>query len=174
MILDRRYQKTEEQILRLFFVYGDTITIERMAKMLGVSRSTIYRHHKSLKEMINFYTKKVMNECKGFCNENAKRFYADLLIYIIKNKETFLMFYKMRDWRAFLSILEMNESVLTENAGYKQRVKKVFNIYKYEVVAVMNAWGEKEFNRDDFDVVLNDVLFLTKNMKVRLGPLNFN
>lgn len=174
MTLDKRYQKTEEQMLRLFFIYGDTITIERMAKILGVSRSTIYRHHKSLKELIDYYTKKVVSECGELCEENVKRFYTDLLIYIIKNREVFLVFYKMRDSRAILKVLEMNENSLMEYAGYKRRVRKVFNIYKYEVMAVMNVWGEKGFSRDDFDVVLNDILFLTKNMKVRLGALEFN
>ncbi len=173
MTLDKRYQKTEEQMLRLFFIYGDTITIERMAKILRVSRSTIYRHHKSLKEMIEYYIKKTVDECGEFCNDDTRKLYTDLLIYIIKNREVFLVFYKMRDSRALFTVLEMNEDSLMEYAGYRQRVTKVFNIYKYEIIAVMDAWGENGFNRDDFDVVLNDVLFLTKNMKVRLGPLNY-
>jgi hypothetical protein len=80
----------------------------------------------------------------------------------------------MRDWRAILEVLKMNEDGLMKYAGYKQRVIKVFNIYRYEVLAVINEWGENGFSRDDFDVVLNDTLFLTKNMKVRLGPLSYN
>lgn len=174
MTLDKRYQKTEEQMLRLFFIYGDTITVERMAEIIGVSRSTIYRHHKSLKELIEYYIKKVVDECGEFCNDDTRKLCTDLLIYIIKNREVFLVFYKMRDSRALLAVLEMNENSLMEYAGYKQRVTKVFNIYKYEVLAVINIWGENGFSRDDFDVVLNDILFLTKNMKVRLGLLSYN
>ncbi len=167
---DKRFRENEMKILRLIFVYGDTITMERVAKLIGVERSTIYRHHKTLKEMTEYYVEKVVNECEK-CNEDVRKFYTDLLIYIIKDKEVFLVFYRMRDWRALLAILEMNEDGLMEYAGYRQRMAKAFNIYKYEILAVMDAWGEKSFSKDDFDVVLNDILFLTKNMKVRLGPL---
>ena len=59
-------------------------------------------------------------------------------------------------------------------AGFRKEHGKVFNIYCSEIVAIMKVWGENEFSKDDFDVVLNDVLFLTKNMKVRLGPLGHN
>ena len=171
MILDKRYQKTEEQILRLFFEYGDSITVESMAKIIGVNRSTIYRQHRTTRGIIDDYIQILMNKYKNGFDKNIRRYYFSLLVFIMKNKKIFLIFLKMRDRQLLLMILRMNKDNLMKYAGFKKEQKKVFNIYCDEIVAIMKTWGENEFSKDDFDVVLNDVLFLTKNMKVRLGPL---
>lgn len=174
MILDRRYQKTEEQILRLFFEYGDSITVERMARIIGVSRSTIYRHHRSTRGIIDDYIQILIKKYENKFDENIRRYFFSLLVFIMRNKKVFLIFLKMRDRQVILMILRMNKDNLMKYAGFKMEPGKVFSIYCNEIVAIIKSWGENEFSKEEFDVVLNDVLFLTKNMKVRLGPLGHN
>ena len=173
-MLDKRYQKTEEQILRLFFEYGDSITVENMARIIGVNRSTIYRHHKTTRGIIDDYTQILINKYENKFDKNIRRYYFSLLVFIMRHKKIFSVFLKMRDRRLLLMILRMNKDNLMKYAGFRKEHGKVFNIYCSEIVAIMKVWGENEFSKDDFDVVLNDVLFLTKNMKVRLGPLGHN
>ena len=74
MTLDKRYQKTEEQILRLFFEYGDSISVENMAKIIGVNRSTIYRHHRSMRKIIDDYIQVLINKYENRFDKNIRRY----------------------------------------------------------------------------------------------------
>ncbi len=175
MTKDKRYKEIEEKILQLFFEYGYNLTASIVAKELGVSRSTFYRHHKTVQDIIPDYVKMLTSdldmECQG-CNEECIQiFFERILIFIVRERELFLIFLKMKNREVLVLILLKNEKMILKYADFRVEAGKVYNIYIGEVVAVVTEWGENGFLCDEINVVLGDILYLTRTMKVRLGPL---
>lgn len=52
---DKRFKKTEEAILGAFFDKNGYITVMEIAKKVGVTRSTIYGHHRVMREIVKDY-----------------------------------------------------------------------------------------------------------------------
>ena len=59
---DKRFKKTEEAILRVFFETKECISVKSLAIKIGVARSTIYCHHKSIREILPDYEKYILKE----------------------------------------------------------------------------------------------------------------
>ena len=131
---DKRFKANEMKMLRLFFEYGDNITIERMAKIMGVKRSTIYRHHKTLRGIIDDYMELIVDDCNSFCGEDIRKFYFCIMVYIMQNKEIFLVFLKMHDREVLLIILMKNKENLLKSVGYKIDVEEYDLSTIYQVV----------------------------------------
>ena len=117
---DKRFRENERKLLRLFFEYGDSITIERMAKKIGVGRATIYRHHKTVRGIIDDYIEMFTDECESFRNVNIQKYYYNVLIFVLKNWEMFLIFLRFHDRQVLLVMLSKNK----DNLARKQKKKK--------------------------------------------------
>lgn len=172
---DKRFREVEEKILQLFFEYGYGLTAKMAAMKLGIARSTFYRHHKSVHDIMPDYARTILadvrTECKGCSEECVRSFFRGVLIMIVHQKVIFLIFLKMRNREVLVLILLKNQTMLLKYADFKVEAGKVFNIYIGEVIAIMAQWGESGFNYEEISLVLSDILYLTKTMKRRLGPL---
>lgn len=52
---NKSFRNTEDKILRLFFAKHMLISIKELAMKIGIARSTVYRHHRSLERIIPDY-----------------------------------------------------------------------------------------------------------------------
>jgi AcrR family transcriptional regulator len=172
---DKRFRENEDKVLRLFFEYGEKLTIGKIAKRLGVPRSTIYRHHPSVRAIVNDYVSMMKSKCNIRCRsdkeKDIKKFFRELLFFIVKNKKVFSLFLKVENKEALLTVLCKNKRALLLCVGFRFEADKAFNIYCKEVIEVIRMWGENDFDKQGIEVVLRDILYLTKTLKIRLGPL---
>ena len=178
MTQDKRFRETEEQILRLFFERNGNVTIGEMARAIGVSRATIYRHHHSIDEIVSDYSRTLLEKCKvkcdGFSEKQVRRFFLELLLFIVKNKLVFMMFFSVKNRNVLMGILVNNKEMILKSAGFTGRADKAFNIYCGEVLAVIQMWSEDGLSWEGMSTALEDILFLTKTLKTRLGVLSMH
>ena len=87
---DKRFRENEEKVLRLFFEYGEKLTMGRIARRLGVPRSTVYRHHPSVRAIVDDYVSMIKSKCNIMCKggkeKDVKKFFRELLFFIVRNK----------------------------------------------------------------------------------------
>lgn len=172
---DKRFRENEDKVLRLFFEYGEKLTMGRIARRLNVPRSTVYRHHPSVRAIVDDYVSMIKSKCnitiKSEKEKDIKKFFRELLFFILRNKRIFLLFLKAQNKEALLTVLYRNKNFLLLCVGFHFEADKAFNIYCKEVLEVIRMWGEKGFSKHSIETVLKDILYLTKTLKVRLGPL---
>ena len=88
----RRYRKTEETILRVFFDENQKgISMQKMAKKAGLGRSTMYTHHHAIREIIPDYERYMLVEFQTIerrkmrvKNTQLRSLYLDLLFHLSK------------------------------------------------------------------------------------------
>ena len=50
-------------------------------------------------------------------------------------------------------------------------VDKIYNVYQYEVLGVIEVWSKQKFATKQLDFVLSDILYLTNAARRNLLPL---
>ncbi len=163
----RRYKKTEEAILAVFFD-NPNCTMQKLARKAGIARSTFYTHHHSAREVLPDLEcnilEKYLAEIKRRLKMNdiyIKSLYLDTLIFISRNRQFFRMF----DNR------EMVRKMLFELRQKVREPEKIFRIYISEVTEVIFEWGERGFVEEEIEKVLADIMYLTITARERLAPL---
>ena len=87
---DRRYKKTEEKLLSVFFdVRYDTVG--QIAKRAGVTRSTIYTHHRSVMKILPDWEADILEEYRLFMR---RRDYLEMLVFVLNYQKYFEVFLK--------------------------------------------------------------------------------
>lgn len=171
-LADRRFQKTEDAILKAFFD-DPHITASQLARRTGVARSTIYNHHHSISEIIPNYENYIFMRYSRFINKtlakdkkpNIRTLYVQTFSFILQHKKIFTIFIKTENFKIFEKIVKKLRPSSID--GFE----KVLDIYTSEVAKILFRWGQKGFNKMHFENVLHDTLYLTETARERLVPM---
>lgn len=177
---DRRYRRTEDRILTVFFDENEKdCTMSKMARKARVGRSTIYTHHHAMREIIPDYEDYILAEYSAIArrrlktkNSSLRIIYLDMLIFVLRHKKIFKMFLKYGDRKILERMVGKLEGRLARYMRFPKRYKKIFRIYVNEIVGVIEEWGEKGFSEKEIEKLLNDVMYLTETAHDRLMPIN--
>lgn len=172
---NKQFRKTETEILRVFFERGGFVTMKEIAKTVGMARSTIYYHHRSAKEIVSDYENYILCEYSKLLKKTEgvklqKVFYRTL-IFIMINKNVFLVFLRVHDRRVFAEMVDRIRPIIAEYVKMNGDTEMVYEIYVNELIIVVKKWGEGGFSEDSVTDVLGDIMYLTNTLKIRLGPL---
>lgn len=172
---NRRFRKTEEEILRFFVEEGGNISVDEMAKKLGVARSTIYYHHKKLNDIVPDYEEYILEKYKvmisNLNNVDLNFLYFKILIFILQEKDIFKFLNDGNRREILIKFLSMIERNVMEDVKLPLKHRRILMIYNSEVSCLIENWEKEGFNEDKIDEVVLDIMYLTKTMIVRLGPL---
>ena len=69
---DRRFRRVEEAILKVVINEDYYIGVGEMAKKIGVARSTVYNHHRAVREIIPDYEKYLLSRYNRIINKILK------------------------------------------------------------------------------------------------------
>ncbi|MBQ3440925.1 TetR family transcriptional regulator [Candidatus Saccharibacteria bacterium] len=153
---DRRYKKTEEKILAVFFD-ARYDTMEQIAKQAGVTRSTIYTHHRSVMKILPDWEAYILEEYRVFLR---RRDYFEMLIFILNYQRYFEVFLKFSDREIIMKMIFMMWDV---------NEPKIFSrILASEIAEIIFVWGEKGFSKDEIGRVFGDIMCLAKTAEDRL------
>ena len=101
----------------------------------------------------------------------VKTIYHQMLIFILKNKNVFKMVVGRGGVRVLEKMIKKIEVIIMTEYALPKNCEKLLNIYRKEVVGVIERWIKSGFLEDEL-MVLSDIMYLTKTMRSRLGPLN--
>lgn len=178
---NKRFRKTEEAILRVFFEEDYYVQMGEMAEKAGVARSTIYSHHRAVREILPDYEKYVLRKYRRVVrrmmkngNVRLKRIYLSMLFFMIQEKRIFEMLIKNHR-RTLLEMMigEIKMKVISY-ARLPKNSEKIFRVYISEVVGLVEEWGREGFLEVEIEKLLSEIMYLTDTMRSRLAPLMDN
>lgn len=152
--------------------------MEKVAKKVGVARSTIYNHHRAVKEILPDYEKYVMRKYERMLRSLVKNnkvrlraIYFRLLIFILQEKKIFLMLVKNHHEMIIGKMMLRLEPRISAHAKLPKNSGRILMIYIGEVMSVIGEWMQNGFSEEGINGVLDDIMFLTDTMRVRLNGL---
>ena len=175
---DKRFKKTEEAILRVFFETKDYISIKSLAMKIGVARSTIYGHHRAMREILPDYRRYILKKYERMIRKminkketEIKILYINILLFILRDKKIFKVFLKNGDKAIFEEMILKIKPMVETEMGLPKNSEKLYKVFVSEIGTLIEWWGNEGFNEDDMNAVLSDMLSLTKTARTRLAGL---
>ena len=177
-LANKRFRRSEEAILRAFFDGDNYISIDRMAAKAGVARSTVYHHHRAVREIMPDYEKYILCQYRRMIRKvlrnekvNINMICLKILVFVLSNKWIFEILVKDGDGRVFEKMfLEIRADLerimrLPKNSGI------LFAVYKSEIARLMCEWGVRGFGERELEKVKMEMVYLTETARARLKIL---
>ncbi|MBR2641218.1 TetR/AcrR family transcriptional regulator [Candidatus Saccharibacteria bacterium] len=175
-LANKRFRKTEEAIIMAFFVTKDKVNINRIIKTAGISRSTLYRHHKSLDSIVPNYERYIIKKynhvvkCIIKCkNNNLKSIYQRILIFLSCNKIIINFLYTHGDDKIIEKMIMLLKPYIASHYYLSQ--EKIFNIYAKEVTGLMEEWIKNGYSFNTINNTVDNIVYITKSAYTRLSPI---
>lgn len=174
---NRRFRKTEEAILRVFFEEDNYISMGKLADKAGVARSTIYNHHKAIREIVPDYRKYILRKYKRMIKKNKasiKGIYEKTMIFMIQNKRIFEVMIRSGEQRIIKDMIAVAKWEIASYARLPKQHEKMWRVYVSEVTELIDEWGNGGFGEEEMGTVMANLIYLTDTLRPRLRALERN
>ena len=172
-----RFFKNERAIFIAYYKLKDYPSAKKLARIAGVSRSTLYRHHKRVQLISSDYEdyllKNYRKTIKRFLanNSNLKNIYLRTLVFISSNREVFQALFKENRKDIVKRIINFIKPRIFAEWHLSGNLDKIYCVYANGVLAIIEIWYKTNFSNQTLELALNDILYLTKNTRRNLLPL---
>lgn len=175
---NRRFLKTEQTIVQSFLERGESISMTEMAKIVGVSRVTIYHHHHKIglivldyhRYIIRKYTPAV-KKLEFFKEVRIETVIQRLLLFVVQNEMAFMVLAKGEDMQIYIEMMMRLEPAFARKLGLPKNSEEMFRVYAGEVAMLLTEWAEQGFPESKMDELKEEIVYLTETMRVRLAGL---
>ena len=175
---NRRFRQTEEIIFKTYFSLNEEIKMKELAKITGVSRATLYRHHKTVNKILPDYEHYIYREFlkevgrigfeKGM---NVRLYFYRMLSFILANKEVFKVFFVRERTEVIKKMIKKAQPMISLKYHMPKNAEMIFEVYNNEILGVIEGWNKEGLGEKDVDTILEDILYLTDSARHRLMPL---
>lgn len=172
---NKRFRQTEKTIMAAFLI-KEKLSVGRLIKRAGISRSTFYRHHHTVYDVIPDYKKFILRKYRHtmkclMLNKQVRlrTLYQRTLVFIYSYQEIFDLFLKCDTHgvvEAMLSVLKpkiLSVSDITDG--------EMIRIYLKGVAGLIESWQQDGFQKDEIFTVLDKISYLTKSAHRHLKPV---
>lgn len=175
---NKKFKKTEEAIFIAYFESQDFPNIKTIARRANISRSTLYRHHKIAQNIPQDYEKYLLQKYTQKIDKilfqkeiSLRTIFGQTLIFISVNKRIFIGLFAVGHKEVINEMLEKLKKRIIIEWKISGNLEKIFHIYENEVLGAIEIWGEKGFSEEKLEVILKDVMYLTRTAPQKLLPL---
>lgn len=177
-LANRRFKKTEDAIMKVFFEDDGCVSAREIAKRVGVSRATVYVHHRAVKEIVPDYEKYILRQYRRMMHKilqvgsvQMKVVYIRMLGFIMMNKRIFKLLVRAQGERIFDKMLDELKDKLMTTMGLPKNSQTLIAVYKSEVARLLCEWERRGLKNEELGKVLMDIMYLTKTARERLKIL---
>ncbi len=175
---DRRFRRVEEAILKVVINEDYYIGVGEMAKKIGVARSTVYNHHRAVREIIPDYERYLLSRYNRIINKILKRremrirdVMRHVLIFVLHNREVFMFLEKCGRRGIYGQMMTKMELELSRRLRLPNNYQKMYIVYRGEVMELMAEWVKNGVVEEEMNELLGDIVGLTDTMRIRLKGL---
>ncbi|MBQ2660735.1 TetR/AcrR family transcriptional regulator [Candidatus Saccharibacteria bacterium] len=177
----RRFRQNEEAIFREFFEvsHGDTdLTPAIIAKKAGISRSTFYRHHRSVYRIRPDYEKYISQKYKSVMRPLKKKYETDkllykMLIFISQNRRLLTPLMEENGEKLAKNMLTFIGRKVSKEYNFPDYPGTLFDIYTGGAAALLMDWRKTGFVETEIEQICRNLIFLAKNTAKRLSPIDY-
>lgn len=176
---NRRFRRTEEAILKVFFEEDIYIGIGKMAEKAGVARSTVYHHHRAVREIVPDYRKYILRNFKrGVArilvkkNVRVQTLYEYMIYFMIRHKKEFMVLAKGKDCEVLIEMLKVLRGKIEMAERLPKNSDKIYIVYTGEVMELIKRWMVEDFDEAKVKKLLTNIMYLTTTMRERLMPIS--
>lgn len=168
---DRRYQDTERKLVQALIKILQNqkhATIDLLCRQAGVVKSTFYRHHRTIQELIKARENLIL---KRLARTKLKTI-EDTAVFIYLNRQDFRLTIESGDVEFIKQLLTILRPILTPNwRRYSSKIDDaLFEIFKYEILGDLSLWSHESFSRDTIRRHIRTVTYLSNTARLRLTP----
>lgn len=174
---NRRFFNNEQAIFIAYYKFKDYPSAKKLARIAGVSRSTLYRHHKKIQLISSDYEdyllKNYRKTIKRFLKNNSslKNIYLRTLVFISSNREVFKALFRENHKDIIKKMINSIKPKILTEWHLSGNLDKIYGIYANEVLAIMEIWHKANFSNQTLESALSDILYLTKSSRRSLLSL---
>lgn len=175
-LANKRFIKNENAIIMAFLVAKGRINVSTIVKNVGISRSTLYRHHDTINEIAPDYEDYIIKKfnhlikralhCK---NNNLKIIYQKILVFLFCNKRIINFIYQYGDNRIIEKMIVQLKPYIVTN--YQLNNKKLFNVYMKEITAIIEEWIQDGYNLRSITRTIENINNITSTAYSRLSQI---
>ena len=177
-VRNKRFMGTEQDILSVFFEREDDITINKMAKEIGVALSTIYHHHRAIWKIIPDYKKFILQKYRkqirrALRKKNARMhsLYMMTILFILQHREVFDVVTR-GDERSVVTAMINELMPKSEKVMHlPKNSSTILAIYSSEITELLWHWMKNGCDADEIEALLHKMMYLTETARDRLKPL---
>ncbi|MBR2741468.1 TetR family transcriptional regulator C-terminal domain-containing protein [Candidatus Saccharibacteria bacterium] len=174
---NRRFFKTERAIFVAYYKFKDYPSAKKLAWTAGVSRSTLYRHHKKVQSipadyedyLLKNYTRTIKKFLKN--DSSLKIIFLRTLIFITNNREFFGILFKDNRKEIIKRMFECLKPRILDEWHLSGDIDKMYSVYKNGILGIIEMWHKQKFANNRLEPILNDILYLTRASRRHLLPL---
>lgn len=176
---DARFRKNEEAILEAFFGYkDDKLNVTKLTKRANVDKATFYRHHETIYQILTDYEEYILMEYKSFMSEmldkdnaSVRVIYYRMLNFILKNQKFFVVFLENQRTAVIMKMIGSLAPKVSDEYRLYGELGRVFRVYVNEITGLIEEWIEENFKEEKMVELLDNMMYLTKMIRLRLLPL---
>ena len=175
---NRRLKRTENEIVRVFFEENECTTAEAVARQVGVARSTIYRHHHSVHEILPDYHRFAIRRYrrrvkKLFKSEGVgmRMLYRNLLLFILQNAEVMQILIQNGERAVVREMVEELVPKAERTMRLPKNSDKILRVYVEEVTEIIWIWLTSGGEVGEVERITGQIMELTETARVRLKML---
>ena len=174
---NKRYRETEYAIFHTFYRLKDCYNANRIAKAAGISRTTLFRHHKRVQAISSDYEDFLIiiyaRTIKRFlCRDiTLKKLFFRTLIFIISNKLVITALIQDGHQSVIKKMLEILKPRIIAEWHLSGDSDKMYSVYANSILGVIETWSKHGFTERSIGQVLSDILYLTSIAHRELLPI---
>ena len=172
---NQRFRKTEEAILTAFFSSKTPPTTKTLVLRAHISRSTFYRHHHHVYEIIPDLEQFVLHQYRIFIQKlssttSLKNLYLQTLLFILRYRSLFQVLLSRGNPQLLEQIFQVLAPKIATRNHLPSNNRLILRVHQKELAGVVEIWLENGCRASETEVLVN-LLYLTKTMRQRLTNL---
>lgn len=173
---NRKFRKKEEAIFLAYYCLRDYPSVKIIAKRAKISRSTFYRHHKAPHSIPSDYKNYLLSSFSCKISPLLKKkeppmqlIFLRALVFIHGNRNVIRILFIEGHKEVVADIIDRIKVQLLVGWHYSCCSDRFYQVYKNEIVGIIEVWAGRDFAIDGLGEALDDILFLTQTAPKRLA-----
>ena len=172
---NKKFRKTEDAILEVMLKEKDYMGLGAMAKEVGVARSTVYYHHRTVRAIVPDYKAYILMKYRRMIRKvlrnrrvRMRMVYLNMLTFMVINRRAFMIFDRVGDKSVMVVMIDELRRKVETMARLPRNSRKAFVVFRGEVLAILEKWSENAYDEAEIGEVLSDLSYLTETARTRL------